>query len=388
MKQPYLTRWRKLFSSATFATITPDLTPFYLGRALPPYLPIVADQVDTHTGPDYEILREGALDSNMPAHSGRQELAPYPDWTARYLVHKNPLQREFVLVNGDLSGGWPVHVRERENAPANESGVGPSGRSPWISDRTCGSTTGLKTKRCTQPRTTLTMFSTTCAASRCPICEYGLIPCSPGEDPGDPNFPTCISQGISRQAARGPDYNAHQPSIAYVPYLLTGDFYYAEEMAFWANYSMMRLNPVNPADGGTRGSLGILENQETRGYAWALRNLADAAANHLDLSPVKPYLSERVTANLQWLDGYVNGLDLVTNPFNILWLGYRGEQDAGYIALWEQNYLAYAIDRANQQGFIGGLDHRDAIAKLQLSLFTSEPGLSAFHHPRGRRHLQ
>ena len=31
--------------------------------------------------------------------------------------------------------------------------------------------------------------------------------------------------------------NAHQPSLAYVPYLLTGDRFYAEEMAFWANYS-------------------------------------------------------------------------------------------------------------------------------------------------------
>ena len=37
--------------------------------------------------------------------------------------------------------------------------------------------------------------------------------------------------------------NAHQPSIAYVPYLLTGDRYYAEEMAFWANYAMMKTSP-------------------------------------------------------------------------------------------------------------------------------------------------
>ena len=34
---------------------------------------------------------------------------------------------------------------------------------------------------------------------------------------------------------------------------------------------------------------------------------------------------------------------------------------------------AYAIDRANKQGFAGGLAHRDAIAALQLRLFTSEP---------------
>ena len=38
--------------------------------------------------------------------------------------------------------------------------------------------------------------------------------------------------------------DAHQPSIAYVPYLITGDRYYAEEMAFWANYSMLRTYPA------------------------------------------------------------------------------------------------------------------------------------------------
>jgi hypothetical protein len=41
--------------------------------------------------------------------------------------------------------------------------------------------------------------------------------------------------------------------------------------------------------------------------------------------------------------------------------------------MWEQNYLAYAIDRASKQGFTGGLAHRDAIAKFQLMLFNSDP---------------
>ena len=355
VEHAYLTRWRKLFSSATFATITPDLTPFNLARALPPYLPLVADVLDDMTAQseNYEILREGALERNMPAHSGRPELAPYPDWTARYLVHKNPLQRQFVLANGDLAGSWPVHVRELENAPEDVSGVGSERLvslaqrpSVWLDNR-------AEEYALDAIANDDDYVVDYLRGLPLPVREYGVIDPEPGS--GETNLI--------------PD-NAHQPSIAYVPYLLTGDFYYAEEMAFWANYAMMRLFP---AEGGTRGSAGILENQETRGYAWALRNLVDAAAYYPDSSPVKPYLSERVLANLQWLDEYVNSLDPGTNPFKILWLGYRGSQDAGFIALWEQLYLAYAIDRANQQGFIGGLDHRDAIAKLQLSLFTSEP---------------
>ena len=31
---------------------------------------------------------------------------------------------------------------------------------------------------------------------------------------------------------------AHQPSLAYIPYLMTGDLYYLEEMHFWASYDL------------------------------------------------------------------------------------------------------------------------------------------------------
>ena len=39
-----------------------------------------------------------------------------------------------------------------------------------------------------------------------------------------------------------------------MPYLLTGDRYYAEEMAFWANYGLLRTDDKD----GIRGSAGIL----------------------------------------------------------------------------------------------------------------------------------
>ena len=47
----YLTRWRKVFAigSTTLAAITPDMTPFYASKALPPYLPSV-DQCRQHAG--------------------------------------------------------------------------------------------------------------------------------------------------------------------------------------------------------------------------------------------------------------------------------------------------------------------------------------------------
>src|SRR4029078_5264102 len=101
---------------------TPDITPFNASGALPPFLSTIANVVNTQVAANYDRLNPGARDPIMSDHSGRAELAPLPDWTARYLVYKDPNQRAFVLANGDLSGSWPIHMREAE--PGAQTGIG------------------------------------------------------------------------------------------------------------------------------------------------------------------------------------------------------------------------------------------------------------------------
>ena len=74
------------------------------------------------------------------------------------------------------------------------------------------------------------------------------------------------------------------PDLVFVPYLLTGDRYYAEEMAFWANHGMLATNG--------HGVDGLLKGNEVRGVGWVMRNMAEAAAYYPDGSPVKAYLAE------------------------------------------------------------------------------------------------
>ena len=341
----YLTRWRQTLQVglAPWGSVQPDMTPFNQSGALPPYLSLVTNEVNTAAGPEFNILREGALSQDMSAHSGRAELAPFPDWTARYLVHKDPTQRQFVLANGDLSGSWPIHVREAGAL----SGVG-EGRfvsinqrpTLWFDARAEGEFMQDGVLLPDGTRTSNTPLDYI-KGTPLPMREYGLGIPAAGQSPLTPD-------------------NAHQPSLAYVPYLLTGDRYYADEMAFWGDYGMIRTYPAD----GARSNLGLLENNEVRGYGWALRNIVDAAA-YFPEAALNSYFAAKVTANLVWLDGYALA---ATNPFKALWTGYRPE--VGFISLWEQAYLAYAIDRANRQGFVGGLAHRDAIANLQLRLFT------------------
>ncbi len=312
----YLTRWRHVLPlGLEAARVVPDLEPAYQAHALPRYVPLMPAYVNKAEGEKFEPLATADLSPDMSAHGGRPELAPYPDWTARYLVHKDPRQARYVLANGDLAGSWPIHLRKGDGAfPSIDEHP-----QLWL-----------------DPRAE--------AASR-PLGDLNAL---------GPLIPDV----------------AHQPSLAYVPYLLTGDRYYADEMTFWANFVL--LSTFQDAQYNARGgSKGLLAIHEVRGIAWGLRNLTDTAAYLPDQHPLKKYFAEKIKNNLEWLDQYA---DANPAPLGSLWHDRRPENETMapriWIAQWEQNFLAWAIDRANKQGFAGGLKHRDRIARFQLSLFT------------------
>lgn len=70
---------------------------------------------------------------------------------------------------------------------------------------------------------------------------------------------------------------SHHPSLGYMAYLLTGWNYFLEENQFLAT-----ANFLKQSDGTRQGSKGILESSAgtntTRGAAWAIRSLSQAAA--------------------------------------------------------------------------------------------------------------
>src|SRR5262249_50785724 len=162
--------------------------------ALPPYLPTVASPERSITGTEFELLGFGALMRPMNAHGGRPEIAPYPDWTAQYLVHRTSHQRAYMLRHGELAGSWGIHVRDAD------------GLMPTI--------------------------------DKYPY--YWLDSRWPNEPPlqGPRNVRRGADGGYIIPGQAEPGDIAHQPSLAFVPYLVTGDRFFADEMAFWANYCL------------------------------------------------------------------------------------------------------------------------------------------------------
>ena len=134
--------------------------------------------------------------------------------------------------------------------------------------------------------------------------------------------------------------------------------------------------PSRPTTTG-KGAQGLLIGNEVRGIGWGLRNLGDAAAYLPDSSPMKAYLAAKVVEQPHLLDNYARhvpvraGADVVSRPP----AGRRPAQYQPYmwISLWEQSYLAWAVDRVMQHGSVAphnfanaGATIRNRIARLQL----------------------
>lgn len=329
-----LARWRKVFwwggpkppvhvvHDLDYMTSTGALPCYDTTLDIPP--PSQSEQrLLRMEGPDWQILGRGALTAYMPTTGGRPEIAPYPEWTVRYLLGMDPQRKSLVLAGGDLAGSWPIHVRARK-----------TNRIMTIDDR---------------PKFWLDARGTDRPEWKPPRHK-------PGED----------------QVKLSPDL-AHQGSYAYVPYLVTGDFYYLEEAYFWANYCLL-ATWYHPR----RNEEGILSGQ-IRGNAWALRNIGDAAWIAADADPEAAYFDAKIRNNI------ADRIQRMYGPpeYNKLgFWGLRTTQDARIqnpansrwmiIAPWEHDYLIWSLHHLVELGFADAAKPRDFLLRWRVGMLTNE----------------
>lgn len=212
---------------------------------------------------DHDIMGNGSLKKYFPEVGGRDDIGVLPAWTARYLLSMDNRMREIMISNGEMAAHCPIHYRETN--PAKSAYRNPIS----IDDRV----------------TVWTQDNSEARAS-----TYG--------DTAD-RLPTAI--GNYGTAYHGWTIDvAHQGSFAYVPYLITGDNYFLREMQYWASYNLSACD--YNYDYGRQGNKGIINPgpRETRGVAWALRNIGDAAAFSLDSDMEKTYLSGKIENNFDF----------------------------------------------------------------------------------------
>ncbi len=262
-----MTRWTKEFwlpKELPALQLDPNLAYLRQTKAFPNYdITKKISEITIHNAwmdwqqSSHDLYEPGNWTKSMPDTGGRAEIGPYPTWAVQWLYTGDPRLAQKTLGNADLAGAWPMHIREGNgskffDAPASIPGIGKIvslyGRPTFWSARW------------------LTWHHTS--------AQDKVVPVGPVSDGG-----------------WIPD-NAHQPDPFSIPYVLTGDFWYLEQLYFWATWAALNENhePEYAAGRGPLGCAGI--SGEIRAQAWTLRTRARAAYFAPDFSPEKAYFTQ------------------------------------------------------------------------------------------------
>lgn len=181
------------------------------------------------------IQTTGNITPTMPDTGGRDDIGIIPQWTARYLMTSDDRSRYVVLKNGEIAGYIPWHFWDnRTQQPALHKDYPQA----WIDGRAT-------------------------------IEKNGMPPY---------NFSN--TRWI-------PDV-AHEPSLAYVPYIITGDRYYYDMLK--SIYAYNRLATENTQNDPLYRPQYV---HQVRGYGWLTRSFYELESVLSDDDPQANYIREQ-----------------------------------------------------------------------------------------------
>ncbi len=249
----------------------------------------------------------------MPTTGGRPDIGLQHAWAALYVLSMDARARQVTLGLGDLAGSWPVHYRDK-----NTDQVISIVDYPYVRDvRISSDSYNPVTKKYEDmPR---------CTSTEAGACTTPYTPDT-----------------------------AHQPSFAYLPYLLTGDSYYLDELHFWANWNLVTMNPYYRSL-----AKGLLKGNQVRGQAWTLRTLGHAAYITPDAHPMKAYFNQVLQNNLDFYNttfagSATNQLGFIDNTATSYAVAYGGPTGANTgIAPWQDDFFTSAVGHLHELGFAG-----------------------------------
>ncbi|CCG40540.1 RIFT barrel domain-containing protein [Magnetospirillum molischianum] len=246
----------------------------------------------------------------MPMVGARDDIGPLPRWTALWLISQRQSQKEVMLANADAGGSPPIHFRDAK--------------------------TDLPVSLEDHPDISL-FYNRGHNADIRPEPSYALTPWTPETN--------------------------HMPSLSYVPYMVTGDLFYLEEVQFWANWALGQADP----DWHREKSRGLMHANEQRGQAWTLRMLGQAAYITPDAHPMKHYFTARLKGNLDW---YLNNVvhDPAASPLGF----YMDRFHADQIAPWQLDFMITTLGGLAEQEVPGADEFLRALARFTVGRWTSE----------------
>ena len=300
-------RWRQVFwwGKEPGIAIAHNIEYLFSTRAVPTYdrsiiVPSTAlAEMRTH----FEPMSNGNITAYMPQTGAQDDIGPLPRWAAIYLLTMDPRAKANTLMNGDAAGSYQIHYRDKN--------------------------TDLPVSLQDFPYMTL-------------LGNYdGTFNPNTGKHEAFPD----VSNSNQKYTAD----SAHQPSLAFLPYLVTGDYYFLEELQFWANWNMLRANPEYRAF-----EKGLLRWGQVRAQAWSLRTLAQAAWITPDAHSLKSYFVKRLNLNIQtYLDQTVRNPD--ANKLGFLAEGNYITSEPYMMPPWEDDFFTWTTGYLVHLGFTDAL---------------------------------
>jgi hypothetical protein len=248
-----------------------------------------------------EPMGVGIASPAMPNTGGRPDIGILPSWAVMYLLSMDARAKEATLGTADRAGSWSVHYRDKRS--------------------------GLPVSVLDYPYMTLVGQRTDTHNPKTDKLEA---------------FPPCAKDCKTPYIADIP----HQPGLAYLPYLVTGDHYYLEELQFWAMFDVFSSNP-----GYRKNIQGLLSPEQVRGQAWGLRTLGQAAYITPDGHPLKRHLSTILASNLAWYNAEysanpaANKLGVIVNGYAVVYNDNTG------IAPWQDDFFTSTVGHLAELGF-------------------------------------
>lgn len=305
---------------------------------------------------DRDIGGAGLWQKAMPTTGGRPDIGPFPSWTVQWFYTGDWRSREIALESSDLAAAWPMHFREGNSGKFfdEQKTIPGIGKPISIKDR-------------------------------------------PSIFLGDGNYYMLTSQnkkpdmmkivGAYDRKSNGWGYDSsHVPEASAPQYLLTGEYWYLEQMEFWnATLAAGPNSGSAPWGRGPTGKEGGIASQ-IRGEGWVLRSRVELAHLEPDGRFEKKYWEDMIndaiaiweggrnikgtsfenTPNWKWGNTVeVKGFGTAGTPVAPIyaWAGVTGGAylkqahmkepvtTKGAVAPWMQNMVIYALGRGQELGY-------------------------------------
>lgn len=278
----WLSRWRWQSAPRPVVKTAAELI---AAKLVPPYSAIATVKRPA-AAPPYDVMGLSDITPYMPMTGERQDIGLMPERSAAFLATGDEDLRHSVFAWAEASGSVPWHMRDAKTHAPLSYDLHPDA-SNYYDQRAAG--------------TTPTLY---------------MLP----------------TKKVTIDAA-------HQPELAYLPFLLTGDPYYLEELQFATTHALGNY----PHHGG------IIRHDQTREFAWTLRSLFFVVrATPGDAPPwllSKSYWEDKLSRNQRWVtSNYVNKSGPKTATFS-------SGVDPLRMPFWQEDYLAAVLELGVWMGY-------------------------------------